>query len=115
MITMSEDRELEELRRKREAEIQAQTQNQAQVEAQKAEVDAQKAMILRQILTPKARDRLANIKIARPEFAESLENQLISLASRANLTSPLTEEQLIDILKRLQSGKRESTIEFKRK
>ena len=112
---MSEDRELEELRKKRAAELETQTQNQAKASTQKAEMEAQKAVVLRQILTPKARDRLANIKIARPEFAEGLENQLIALASRSNLQAPLTEEQLIDILKRLQSGKRESTIEFKRK
>ncbi|MHA1220476.1 MAG: DNA-binding protein [Candidatus Heimdallarchaeota archaeon] len=112
---MSNDRELEELRRRREAELQAKAQGQVEAEAQKVELDAQKAVILRQILTPKARDRLANIKAARPEFAEGLENQLISLASRSNLQAPLTEEQLIDILKRLQSSKRESTIEFKRK
>jgi programmed cell death protein 5 len=53
--------------------------------------------------------------MARPDFAEGLENQLISLASRGNLQGQVTEEQLIDILKKLQSGKRESTIEFKRK
>lgn len=112
---MSEDRELEELRKRREAELQSQTGKQDQAEAQKAEIDAQKAMILRQILTPKARDRLANIKIARAEFADKLENQLIQLASSGNLRGQMTEEQLVEILRRLQSGKRESTIEFKRK
>jgi len=112
---MSEDPELEALRKKRAAELEAQAQAQAEAAAQKAEMDAQKAMILRQILTPQARDRLANIKIARPDFAEGLENQLISLASRGNLHGQVTEEQLIEILKRLQSGRRESTIEFKRK
>ena len=50
-----------------------------------------------------------------PEFAEGLENQLISLAQSGNLRGPVTEEQLIDILKKLQTGKREKTIEFKRK
>ncbi|HUU89358.1 MAG TPA: DNA-binding protein [Candidatus Glassbacteria bacterium] len=113
---MSEDHELEELRRRREAELQSQTGASTDAAAQqKAEIDAQKAMILRQILTPQARDRLANIKIARPEFAEGLENQLISLAQSGSLRGPVTEEQLIDILKKLQSGKREKTIEFKRK
>ncbi len=112
---MSEDRELEELRKRREAELQSQASTQAQAQAQKTEIDAQKAVILRQILTPKARDRLANIKMARTEFAEKLENQLIQLASGGNLRGPMTEEQLVEILRRLQSGKRESTIEFKRK
>lgn len=113
---MSEDHELEELRRRREAELQSQAGASTDAAAQKkAEIDAQKAMILRQILTPQARDRLANIKMARPEFAEGLENQLISLAQSGSLRGPVTEEQLIDILKKLQSGKREKTIEFKRK
>ncbi|HUU79600.1 MAG TPA: DNA-binding protein [candidate division Zixibacteria bacterium] len=112
---MSDERELEELRKRRIAELESQGQGDAQAEEQKAQIDAQKAMILRQILTPKARDRLARIKVARPEFAESIENQLISLASSRSLRGPITEEQLIEILRRLQSGKRESTIEFKRK
>jgi len=112
---MSEDKELEALRRRREAEIQSQASAQGQAEAQKAEIDAQKAMILRQILTPKARDRLANIKMARPEYGERLENQLIQLASTGSLKGQMTEEQLVEILRRLQSSKRESTIEFKRK
>jgi programmed cell death protein 5 len=112
---MSEDHELEELRRKRAAELQSQAEAQAEASEQQERLEAQKAMILRQILTPKARDRLANIKIARPEFAEGLENQLIMLAQRSNLQGPVTEEQLIEILKRLQSGKRERKIRFKRK
>ncbi|MHA1156690.1 MAG: DNA-binding protein [Candidatus Heimdallarchaeota archaeon] len=116
---MSEDKELAELRRRRESELQSkagtQAQAQAQAESQRAEIDAQKAMILRQILTPKARDRLSNIKMARPEFADKLENQLIQLASSGSLRGQMTEEQLVEILRRLQSGKRESTIEFKRK
>lgn len=112
---MSDERELEELRKRRIAELESQGQAEAQADEQKAQIDAQKAMILRQILTPKARDRLARIKVARPEFAESIENQLISLASSQSLRGPVTEEQLIEILRRIQSGKRESTIEFKRK
>ena len=90
---MSEDKELEELRRRREAELQSKAGSQAQAESQKAEIDSQKAMILRQILTPKARDRLANIKMARPEFADKLENQLIQLASGGSLRGQMTEEQ----------------------
>ena len=112
---MSEDKELEALRKRREAELQSQASAQQSAEAQRAEIDAQKAMILRQILTPKARDRLANIKMARPEYAERLENQLIQLASSGSLRGQMTEEQLVEILRRLQSNKRESTIEFKRK
>lgn len=112
---MSEDRELEELRRKRLEELRAQADMQSDAEAQQKELEARRAMVLRQILTPKARDRLANIKIARPDFAEGLENQLIALAQRSGLQNKITEKQLIEILKRLQPSKRERKIEFKRK
>jgi programmed cell death protein 5 len=65
---------------------------------------------LREILTPEARQRLTNIKIVRPEFAEALELQLIQLAQTGRLKIPLSDEQLKDTLRRLQSQRRDITI-----
>ncbi len=106
---MSED-ELEELRRRKLLALQqkfAEEQRQAQMEQQ---LEPQKQTLLRKILTPEARQRLANLKMVRPEFTEQLELQLIQLAQQGKLPIPLTDEQLKQILIQLQSQKRETKI-----
>jgi len=106
---VSED-ELEELRRRKLLALQqkfAEEQRQAQMEQQ---LEPQKQALLRKILTPEARQRLANLKMVRPEFTEQLELQLIQLAQQGKLPIPLTDEQLKQILIQLQSQKRETKI-----
>ena len=106
---MSED-ELEELRRRKLSALQqkfSEEQRQAQMEQQ---LELQKQTLLRKILTPEARQRLANLKMVRPEFTEQLELQLIQLAQQGKLPIPLTDEQLKQILIQLQSQKRETKI-----
>jgi programmed cell death protein 5 len=106
---MSED-ELEELRRRKLSALQqkfAEERGQAQMEQQ---LELQKQALLRKILTPEARQRLANLKMVRPEFTEQLELQLIQLAQQGKLPIPLTDEQLKQILIQLQSQKRETKI-----
>jgi len=48
--------------------------------------------------------------MVRPEFAEQLELQLIQIAQSGRLKIPLTDEQLKETLKRLQSQRRDITI-----
>jgi len=106
---MSED-ELEELRRRKLSALQqkfSEEQRQAQMEQQ---LELQKQALLRKILTPEARQRLANLKMVRPEFTEQLELQLIQLAQQGKLPIPLTDAQLKQILIQLQSQKRETKI-----
>ena len=109
---MSED-ELEELRRRKLLALQqkfAEEQRQAQMEQQ---LELQKQTLLRKILTPEARQRLANLKMVRPEFTEQLELQLIQLAQQGKLPIPLADVQLKQILVQLQSQKRETKIRRK--
>jgi len=106
---VSED-ELEELRRRKLSALQqkfSEEQRQAQMEQQ---LELQKQALLRKILTPEARQRLANLKMVRPEFTDQLELQLIQLAQQGKLPIPLTDEQLKQILIQLQSQKRETKI-----
>jgi len=106
---LSED-ELEELRRRKLSALQrqiAEEQRKAQMEQQ---LELQKQALLRNILTPEARQRLANLKMVRPEFTDQLELQLIQLAQQGKLPIPLTDEQLKKILIQLQSQKRETKI-----
>lgn len=99
------DEELEKIKRQRLLELQRRA---AEEEKLKAELEKQAA--LRVVLTPEARQRLANIRIVRPEFAEQLENQLLQLAQAGRLPVPVTDEQLKRILEALTSKRRDITI-----
>jgi programmed cell death protein 5 len=107
---MSEDEELEALRRKRLMELQQQMlQEQQRAEAQRR-LELQKQALMRRILTPKARQRLANLKMVRPEFASQLELQIIQIAQQGRISIPITDDQLKEILSRLQRSRREIRI-----
>jgi len=104
------DEELEEIkRRKLEALLRAQAE-QENAEAQKRAYEEQKAAILRQILTPEARERLTRLKLARPEFASAVEDQLILLAQSGQIRRMIDDETLKTILARLTEQRREIRI-----
>jgi len=108
---MVEDQELEAIRRRRMAEITQQAQQQVAAEAQARQVASQRQSILRQILTPEARERLGRIELAYPEVAESVESQLIALAQSGRVQSQIDDRTLQDILRRVVPKKREIKIE----
>ncbi|MFQ6064688.1 MAG: DNA-binding protein [Candidatus Bathyarchaeia archaeon] len=106
---MSEE-EIEELRRRRLLELRRRLA-QEQEKAQRAQqIEMQKQAILRRILTSDARSRLTNLKIVKPEFADQLELQLIQLAQQGRIELPITDEQLKEILIKLQSQRRDIKI-----
>jgi len=105
-----EEEETEELRRRRLLELRrrlAEEQQQIQVQQQ---IEIQKQALLRRILTSDARRRLTNLKMVKPEFAQQLELQLIQLAQEGRIKIPVTDEQLKEILVRIQSSRREFKI-----
>jgi programmed cell death protein 5 len=107
---MSEDEELEGLRRRRLQELQKQlAQEQQEVEVQQR-LEAQKQSVLRRILTSEARQRLTNLKMIRPQFASQIELQLIQIAQQGRINLPITDEQLKEMLRRLQPSKRDIKI-----
>ena len=116
---MSDDRELEALRKKRLQELQneqlSQQQLQQQQEQRAREIENQRQMVLKGILTDEARERLNRIKLAKPEYATSLENQLIQLAATRRVSGKITDEQLKALLKQVTQSQRESKITFKRR
>ncbi len=106
---MSDD-ELEAIRKRKLSAYQRQAseeERQAQVEK---EMQAQKEALLKQILSPEARQRLANLKLIKPEFTEQFELQLIQLAQTGKLPTPLSDAQLKQILIQLQGRKRDIKI-----
>ncbi len=107
------DEELDELRRRKMAELQQQAMAEQQV-AQEEAIRAQRAAVLRQILSPEARDRLNNLRMVKPEFAEQLENELIRLAQAKRLPEvPISDKTLKTMLAQVQSRKRDTKIQFR--
>ena len=104
------DEELDAIRRRRYSELQrAAMDEQRQAEARR-QFDAQKQAALKQILTPEARQRLTNIRMVKPDFAEQIELQLIQLAQTGRIKVPIGDDQLKEALARLQSSRKEIRI-----
>jgi programmed cell death protein 5 len=104
------DEELEAIRRRKLLAMQQKmTDEQRQTQADQ-QMETQKQELLRQILSPEARQRLTNLKMVKPEFIEQLELQLIQLAQMGKVPVPMSDAQLKQILIQLQSRKREPKI-----
>lgn len=111
---MTDDRELEELRRKRLMELQREAlsneENARREEEERKALQKERQEILKRFLTPEAIQRLSNVRLARPEVAENVENQILSLAQTGRLNRMITDAELKAILAKL-TEKREIKIE----
>ena len=74
------------------------------------EFNSQKENILKQILSSEARMRLNNIKMVKPELSSHIEQYLLGMASQGKVRSPLTDDQLKQILLSIQQPKRDFKI-----
>ncbi|HMK15478.1 MAG TPA: DNA-binding protein [Methanomicrobiales archaeon] len=107
------DDELAELRRRRLDQLQRQTADQQALDDElrrQKQVDAQIHHVLLQILEPEARERLANIKLTKPEFARAIEQQLVALAQSGRLKQKITDAQLKELLRQLVPQKKDWNI-----
>jgi len=107
---MSEEDELDEIRRRKLLALQQRLAGDQRQEQAEEQLELQKQALLRKILSAEARQRLTNLKMVRPEFTEQIELQLIQLAQQGKLPIPLSDKQLKQILVQLQSRKREMKI-----
>ena len=103
------DEELEALKARKIAEMKRRIQEE---EERRPRIDA----ILKQILTPAARERLYNLRLIKPELARLLEDQLIMLAQNKRIPIPVTDDFLKRLLSELyEQTHRDTKITFKRK
>jgi len=111
---MYDEEELEQIRRRKLQELQAQQQAQIQEAIRQEEIrqeyELKKKMILKKILTPDARSRLTNLRMVKPQFAEQIELQLIQLAQTGRLRGQITDNQLKELLKKIQGTKKDFKI-----
>ncbi|RAP50259.1 MAG: hypothetical protein BZ136_01735 [Methanosphaera sp. rholeuAM74] len=106
-------RRMEQLRQQQMAQQQQQgmdIQQMQQEEQMRQQYEQQKKQALRQILTPEARQRLANLRLTKPELVNALEMQLIQLAEARQLQIPVSDATLKQILREMSGKKREIKI-----
>jgi programmed cell death protein 5 len=66
--------------------------------------------IMRMALTSEARQRLANIKMVKPQIAQSIEEYIVQMASSGKLKQVINDDQLKELLGSIQGKKRDFTI-----
>ena len=103
------DEELDAIRQRKLAALQERTVQEQQV----SEAQSKKEALLRQILTPEARQRLTNVKMVKPQFAEQIEAQLIQLAASGRLKGRVDDDQLKTLLQQIQGRERERKVTFR--
>ncbi|CAL9128998.1 unnamed protein product [Musa textilis] len=104
-----DDPELEEIRQRRMQELMAKhgvgsqhngEQQKAQEEA-KREAEEHRQLMLSQILSAQARERLARIALVKPEKARGVEDVLLRAAQMGQLSEKVSEERLISLLEQI--------------
>ncbi|MCD6139982.1 MAG: DNA-binding protein [Thermococcus sp.] len=97
---MAED--IEEIRKRKLLELQKKLAEQKKAEEEQIrremELEAQLQTIMKQILTSEARERLARVKLVRPELARQVELILVQLYQAGQITERITDEKLKKIL-----------------
>ena len=74
------------------------------------QINAQKEIMLKQILSAEARLRLNNVKMVKPELANLVENYIIGLSAQGKAQGQITDDQLKQILLSAQQPKRDFKI-----
>ncbi|XP_057328382.1 programmed cell death protein 5 [Microplitis mediator] len=115
------DPELEMIRQQRMAQLRSQYQGgdeskQKAAEEQRQQQQDMKHSILTQVLDQSARARLNTLSLGKPEKAKMVEEMLVSMAQRRQLTGKLGEKELISILESVnQQTQKTTTVKFDRR
>jgi programmed cell death protein 5 len=86
--------------------------DQTKVAAEEAQKRTIRENIIRMALTSEARQRLANIRMVKPDIARIIEEYVIQLVSSRKLKSVIDDDQLKGILSSLQERKKDFKIRW---
>ena len=90
-------------------------QAQQQQQAEKAkQMEEKRQQILNSILSGDAKERLGRIRLVKPEKARNVEDLLIQMAQQRQLSGPVEDAQLLDLLNRV-SLTQETSVKIKRR
>jgi len=113
---VSNDEELNNIRRRKLEELRQQAAQQQIAEAQQKEFEEKKYLIMRKILSVEGRQRLENIRIVKPQYAEQIEMQLIQLFQSGQLrgATPLPDKAFKKLLEQLSTLGRKKEFKIKK-
>lgn len=106
------EEELNEITKRRERELLEALRRRETEERKRREEEEKKKALARIVFSPEARQRLANLRLVKPQLVEQLETYLIALAQQGKLPVPLDDETLKKILYQLTQEKREIRIRW---
>lgn len=105
IMAATQDDELSLLREQRRLELQKQLQQQAsaqadaEIKAHQAQVDEQNtSAVIKTILSPEARSRLATIAMASPQRADSIRVALMKMNDEGRIQGTINDEQFKQLL-----------------
>jgi len=109
---LSDEEELETIRKRKLEELKQQAIQQQLAEQQQKDFENKKYQLMRLILSQEGRQRLENIRMVKPQFAEQIEIQLIQLfqAGRLKGAIPLPDDVFKKLLTQISSREKK---EFK--
>jgi programmed cell death protein 5 len=102
---MSDKEKLEEIRKRKLEQMKEQAAQQKMAEQQKEALEQKKYQLMRKILDQEARQRLENIRMVKPQFAEQIEVQLIQLF-KAGRISQMSDAKFKQLLQKLSNKKK---------
>jgi programmed cell death protein 5 len=91
-------------------QAQQQIQGQLQEQLKAEEINAQIKLILSKLMEPDARERLANIRLVKPDFARQVEILLIQMYQTGRLKGRMDDKTFKDLLEKIRGSRREGRI-----
>jgi len=113
---LSNDEELDAIKRKKLEELKQQAAQHQSMEAQQKEFESKKYQLMRKILSQEGRQRLENIRMVKPQLAEQIELQLIQLFQSGQLRGaiPLPDKAFKKLLEQISSLGRKKEFNIKK-
>ncbi|KOC63942.1 Programmed cell death protein 5 [Habropoda laboriosa] len=115
------DPELEAIRQQRLAQLQSQfksgnVDNKQAMEEKRQQIEDRRNAILIQVLDQSARARLNTLCLGKPEKGKMVEDMILNMAQRGQLSGKLGEKGLISLLESVnQQTQRKTVVKFDRR
>uniref|UniRef100_A0A7S1TMJ6 Programmed cell death protein 5 n=1 Tax=Erythrolobus australicus TaxID=1077150 RepID=A0A7S1TMJ6_9RHOD len=87
----------------------------AREQQRRAEAEEQRRVVLKSILTPEASERLANVRVVKPQRAQQVEMTILQMYQQGRLGGRVTEEALKQLLDQYNQGDRPTKVTIQRR